>query len=45
MNGVATVDSNYIVGVPKKSDLMEFVTPEFVNLHHFACNLINFGWA
>ena len=42
VNGVAFVDTNYIVSVPKKSDLMEFVTPEFVNLHHFSCNLDKF---
>lgn len=42
VNGVAVVEAGYICSVPKKSDLVEFVTPEFLRLDKYECNLENF---
>ena len=42
VNGVATVSENKITSVPLKSDLMEFVTPEFIRLDKYDCQLENF---
>ena len=41
VNGVAFVDSGHIISVPKKSELMEFVTPEFLKLDQYLCNFDN----
>lgn len=42
VNGVAVVSSGHIQNVPRKSDLFEFVTPEFLRLDKFDCELENF---